>query len=98
LVTGAAKRLGRQVALHLAREGYSIALHYHHSKAEAMSTAADIYKIGMRCELFACDLEDEAEVLKLVAQVFKAFPNLNVLVNSASIFLPNRFDAGDLTL
>jgi NAD(P)-dependent dehydrogenase (short-subunit alcohol dehydrogenase family) len=98
LVTGAAKRLGRQVALHLAGQGYSIALHYHHSKAEAMSTAADIYKTGMRCELFACDLEDEAEVLKLVAQVFKAFPDLNVLVNSASIFLPNRFDAGDLTL
>ncbi len=98
MVTGGAKRIGRQVALHLAREGYSIALHYHHSKAEAMSTAAAIYKTGMRCALFSCDLEDEAEVLKLVAQVSKAFPNLNLLVNSASIFTPNQFDAGDLTL
>ena len=98
MVTGGAKRIGRQVALHLAREGYSIALHYHHSKADAMSTAAGIYKIGMRCELFPCDLEDEAQVLKLVDQGFKAFPNLNLLVNSASIFIPNRFDAGDLTL
>ena len=98
LVTGAAKRLGRQVALLLAKEGYQIALHYHRSKLEAMSTAQAIYKTGVRCELFSCDLADEAQTLKLVPQVFKAFPNLNVLVNSASIFIPNRFGAADLTL
>ena len=98
LVTGAGKRLGRHVALYLAKAGYGIALHYHQSKFEAMSTAQAIYKIGMRCELFCCDLEDEAQVLKLVPQVFKAFPNLNVLINSASIFIPNQFGAVDLTL
>jgi len=97
-VTGAAKRLGRQVALHLAQEGYQIALHYHRSKPEAMSTAQAIYKTGVRCEFFSCDLADEAQTRKLVPQVFKAFPNLNVLVNSASIFIPNRFSAADLTL
>ena len=98
MVTGAAKRIGRHVALHLAKEGYQIALHYHHSKPEAMSTAQAIYKIGGRCELFCCDLEDEVQALKLVPQVFKAFPNLNLLVNSASIFIPNQFGAADLTL
>jgi NAD(P)-dependent dehydrogenase (short-subunit alcohol dehydrogenase family) len=98
LVTGAAKRIGRQVALHLAQQGYGIALHYHRSKPEAMSTAQAIYKTGMRCELFSCDLADEAQVLKLIPQVFKAFPNLNVLVNSASIFIPNQFGAVDLSL
>lgn len=97
-MTGAAKRIGREVALHLAREGYQIALHYHHSKPEAMSTAQAIYKLGVRCELFSCDLADEAQVLKLLPQVFKAFPNLNVLINSASIFIPNQFGAVDLTL
>jgi NAD(P)-dependent dehydrogenase (short-subunit alcohol dehydrogenase family) len=98
LVTGAAKRIGAHVALHLAKSGYRIALHYHRSKLEAMSTAQAIYKTGMRCELFYCDLEDEAQTLKLVPQVFKAFPDLNVLVNSASIFLPDQFGAVDLTL
>ena len=98
LVTGAAKRIGAYVALHLAQEGYQIALHYHRSKAEAMSTAKVIYKTGVRCELFCCDLSDEIQTLKLVPQVFKAFPNLNVLVNSASIFIPNQFGAADLTL
>ena len=98
MVTGGAKRIGREVALHLAQQGYHIALHYHHSKAQAMATAAAIYKIGMRCELFCCDLTDEAEVRKLVPQAFEAFPNLNVLVNSASIFMPNQLGAEDLTL
>lgn len=98
LITGAAKRIGREVALHLARAGYGIALHYHHSKPEAMSTAQAIYKTGVRCELFCCDLSDEAQALKLVPQVFKAFPNLNVLINSASMFIPNQFGAADLTL
>jgi len=98
LVTGAAKRLGRQVALHLAQEGYQIALHYNSSKSEAMSTAQAVYKLGVRCELFACDLADEAQTLKLIPQVIKAFPNLNLLVNSASIFIPNQFGAADLTL
>jgi NAD(P)-dependent dehydrogenase (short-subunit alcohol dehydrogenase family) len=98
LVTGAAKRLGREAALSLAQEGYHIALHYNSSKAEAMATAQVIYKTGVRCELFCCDLGDETEVLKLVPQVLKAFPNLNVLVNSASVFIPNKFGAVSLTL
>lgn len=98
LVTGAAKRLGREIALHLAKQGYGIALHYHTSKAQAMATAQAIYKLGRRCELFSCDLSNESQTLDLVPQVFKAFPNLNVLVNSASIFIPNQFGARDLTL
>jgi len=98
LVTGAAKRIGRQVALHLAREGYQIALHYYSSKVEAMATAQVIYKMGVRCELFCCDLGNELEVLKLMPEVFKAFPNLNLLINSASIFIPNQFSAQDLSL
>jgi len=56
LVTGGAKRLGHAVALHLAEQGYNIAIHYHKSKDEAMKTAEAIYKKGRRCELFSCNL------------------------------------------
>lgn len=98
LVTGAAKRIGREIALHLAQQGYHIALNYHESKAEAMSTAQLIYKMGLRCELFSCDLGQEADTLQLLAQVFKSFPHLNLLVNSASVFMPNQFGAQDLTI
>ncbi len=98
LITGAAKRLGRYLALDLAQQGYAIALHYHQSKPEAMSLARTIFKMGVRCELFACDLADEDQTLRLTAEVFQAFPNLNVLINSASVFIPNRFGARDLGL
>ena len=98
IITGAARRLGQAVALHLADQGYNIALHYNTSKAEAMRTAQAIYKKGVRCELFSCDLADEAAVMGLLPNVRKAFPGLNVLVNSASMFVPNRFGDQDLTL
>ncbi|MDE1920704.1 MAG: SDR family oxidoreductase [Candidatus Omnitrophica bacterium] len=98
LVTGAAKRLGNMVAMHLAKQGYQIALHYHRSKSGAMSTQKAICKMGRRCELFCADLSIEAQALTLFTEVFKAFPNVNVLVNSASIFIPNQFGALDLGL
>ncbi len=98
LITGAAKRLGQGVALHLAQQGYNIAVHYHTSKAEAMKTVEMIYTTGVRCELFRCDLTDEQQTLELIPQVHKAFSNLNLLINSASIFIPSQLQARDLTL
>ena len=98
MVTGGAKRIGRQVALHLAREGYYIALHYHHSKAEAMARPRPFIKSACAANFFPVTWRMRPKSSSLLAQVFKAFPNLNVLVNSASIFIPNQFGAGDLTL
>lgn len=97
-ITGGAKRLGHAVALHLAAQGYNIALHYNSSKPEAMKTAQAIYKKGRRCELFACDLGNERAVANLLPQVHKAFSGLNLLINSASIFIPNKFGDQDLKL
>ncbi len=97
LITGGAKRLGQTIALHLAEQGYSIALHYKSSKTEAMKTASLLYKKGVRCELFVCDLADPKQTSRLIAQVYKAFPDFNLLINSASIFLPNIFGAQDLS-
>ncbi len=98
LVTGGAKRLGKAMALHLAAQGYNIALHYNDSKAEAIKTAHLISKKGVRCELFSCDLADTNGVQRLVAQVNKALSNFNLLINSASIFKPNTFGAINLSL
>ncbi len=98
LVTGGAKRLGHAAALHLAGQGYNIALHYNTSKPEAIKTAQTLHKMGVRCELFDCDLGDEGGVSKLVPDVKKAMPDLNLLINSASIFIPNTFGDQDLKL
>ncbi len=98
LVTGGAKRLGAQVALHFARKGYDIALHYNTSTAQARQTAKHIQDQGVRCELFQADLSVESDVRVLFLHVQKAFPSLAILVNSASIFIPNQLNADHMDL
>lgn len=86
LVTGGAIRIGQAISLKLAALGYNIALHYYHSQQDAVETSKLVRKQGVECELFKYNLEDEKSVTKLTEKVYKAFPNLNVLVNSASIY------------
>jgi len=86
LVTGAARRIGKSIALFLAKNGYNIALHYGSSDDEAQKTAAAIRETGVICETFKCDFYNEDETLSLLPRVTKTFPNLTLLVNNASIF------------
>jgi pteridine reductase len=86
LVTGGAKRLGREIALTLARAGGKIALHYHRSHKEARKTQADIFALGAACTLFEADLSQPDEVKALADKVFKEFGACDVLVNSAAVF------------
>lgn len=86
LVTGSAKRLGKAIALGLAAKGYDIAVHYNTSKAEADATVAEIQALGVRCESFSCNLGDAAAIPALMENVVAAFPNLEILVNSASSY------------
>ena len=98
LITGGAKRLGQVMAMHLAKQGYAIALHYSASKISAVKTQQAILKLKVPCELFQADLADEKQAVRLVGDVVKRFAGLNLLINSASIFIPNRFGAQNLTL
>jgi pteridine reductase len=86
LVTGAAKRIGKAIALHLAEQGYDIALHYLNSKKEAQQTQQEIQAKGVQCELFKCDLADEKETSQLIENIYRKFPQLTLLINNASIF------------
>jgi NAD(P)-dependent dehydrogenase (short-subunit alcohol dehydrogenase family) len=90
LVTGAAKRLGRDIALEFARQGWDVAVHYGRSKAEAEATVAEIQKLGRKAMAFRADLASEAEIHSLFAAVVAEFSNLQCLVNSASIFEYDR--------
>lgn len=98
LITGAAKRIGRAIALHLAECGHDIALHYHRSKTEAEATAADIRQAGVQCTLFPCDLGDAAAVGRLIGDVYEQCPALDVLINNASIFERAHLKETDDTL
>jgi len=89
LVTGAARRLGREIALRLARQGWNVAIHYRHSQAEALQTEADCSSTesakGQFGSFFA-DLEQEASVRQMWADVLARFGRVDAVVNSASTF------------
>lgn len=86
LVTGAARRIGRAIALDLATHGHDVALHSHKLSAEAQATAAEARALGARVELFAADLGDEAASRALVPSVAEAFGRVDAVVNNASRF------------
>ena len=86
LVTGAARRLGRAIALGLARSGWDIAVHYRHSASEAEETAAAIRALGRRAHVLDCDLDDEIAVKALFARATDALGPLGCVINNASRF------------
>ncbi len=86
LVTGAARRLGRAIALHLAEQGWDLAVHYRGSEADAMQTARDAAALGARAETFAADLADEAQCTALLPAVQARFGRVDAVVNNASLF------------
>lgn len=86
LVTGAARRLGRQIALELARHGHDIALHCHALDADAEATHSAIVGSGARCAVLAADLADEAACRALLPRAAEALGPVEVLVNNASAF------------
>ncbi len=86
LVTGAARRLGRTIALELARSGHDVALHYRHSQTDADATLAELRALGARAQGFAADLSDEAECRALVPAVVASMGRLDAVVNNAATF------------
>lgn len=86
LVTGAGKRLGRQIALACAAAGYAVAVHYRASAAEAQQTVTDCAALGVPAWALGADLADEAQVRALVPAVLAQAGRLDAVVNSASLF------------
>ena len=87
LVTGAAKRLGRAMALYLAERGYDVAVHYAGSATEAEAVAEDIRSKGRKAVTVQADLTVEADMQSLVPRATEALgAPLEVLINNASIF------------
>lgn len=86
LVTGAGKRLGREIALCLAGQGWDVAVHCRASRTEAEATAADIRALGRRATVLCADLADEAAARTLVPEAVAALGRLDAVVNSASTF------------
>lgn len=86
LVTGAARRVGREIALALADDGWNVAVHFGSSADEAEATASDIRSRGVAAATVSADLADEAEVATLVERAETALGPVGLLVNNASTF------------
>lgn len=92
LVTGAAKRIGRAIALALADQGINVIVHYHGSEDEARQTAADIEKRGAKAYLAQADLSVTDKAGELIERLVRQVGPIDFLINNASIF-----PAGTLT-
>ena len=86
LVTGAARRLGREIALTLATAGWQVAVHYRGSAADAIETAAECQRLSGASGTFDADLQIEAAVRALLPRVVAHFGQVDAVVNNASLF------------
>lgn len=86
LITGGAKRIGRAIALTLARAGADVTITYNSSEKEAAETVAAIEAEGRRAYAVKCNVRSETEVKQAVAETLKQHGKLNILVNNAAIF------------
>ena len=92
LITGAARRIGREIALDLARHGWAVAVHYHRSRAEAEAVAGLIAAAGGRAVALGADLAREPETEALVPAAAARLGPLTGLINNASVFEDDRVD------
>jgi len=86
LVTGAARRLGRAIALDLAAHGFDVAVHHRGPADEALHTVAELQALGARAQPFAAELGDEAACRALLPAVAAHFGQVDAVVNNASTF------------
>lgn len=96
LVTGAARRIGRAIALGLHRAGYAVAIQAHRSVAEAEALRDEIARAGGRAAVLRADLSDHAAVAALVPAAASAIGPLTLLVNNAATFEPDAVGSLDV--
>ena len=100
LVTGAARRIGREIALALAHDGFDVAVHYGRSRTDALATVADIRRVGRRACTVKRDLGAAGGIGSMLEQCAAELGEVTCVVNSASLFEQDTaldFDSARLT-
>ncbi|MCK9507963.1 MAG: SDR family oxidoreductase [Pigmentiphaga sp.] len=93
LITGAARRIGREIALQFAQAGWDIAVHYGASEQEAAATCGALSGHGAHAHAFACDLARPDAVAALADAVIQHFGRLDAVVNNAAVFEYDNVDS-----
>ncbi len=96
LVTGGAKRIGRAIALELARMGVNVIVHYSESKREAEDTVMHVLEHGVNGFLLECDLRDSAEAEGLLLRAVDLVGPIDFLVNNASNYIESTLETTTL--
>lgn len=91
LITGAARRLGRQFALTCARAGASVVIHHGHSAEDAQELAQEIEALGVKAEILQADLSDPPKAIAAFTSMLEAETGWYALINNAAIFEPVKF-------
>ncbi len=93
LITGAAKRIGRSIALRLAADGAAIAVNYKTSRGEAELLVRELRDGSTKASAIQADVSKRAEVEKMFAHAKREFGRLDILVNNAGMFFPAKFES-----
>jgi 3-oxoacyl-[acyl-carrier protein] reductase/pteridine reductase len=93
LVTGGARRIGREIALALARAGADVAITYRTSNVDAANTVDELTALGVDALAVECDVRCEPSVRAAVGAVVERFGRLDILVNSAAVFDSGSLDS-----
>ena len=93
LVTGAAKRIGRSIALRLAAEGADVVVNFLSSEDEAQQVGEGVRKAGRRASVIAADVSQSAQVKELFAAVDRDFGRLDILINNAGVYFDAPFES-----
>src|SRR5258705_9467452 len=83
IVTGGAKRIGREIALTLARAGADVAVTFNTSDRDARKTVAALSSLGVRAFAFKCDVRDEKSIKAMIADARRKLGRIDLLVNNA---------------
>ena len=92
LVTGAGKRIGRVIALTLARAGADVVVNYNRSRADALRTVREIEDLGVRAVAIRADISKPSQVRTMFRAAHKKFHRLDILVNNAAVFFQRKWD------
>ncbi len=92
LITGSAKRIGKEIALSLAKEGCNVIIHYNSSESEAERVRKEAEKFGVKAYKIKANLEYKADVDFLIQESLNLFGKIDILVNNASIYYPTPID------
>lgn len=87
LVTGAGRRLGRQIAYALAENGFDLIVHYNNSRRGALEAVSHINNLGRRAIAIHADITKKNQLLSMVELALKKFDSIDLLVNNAAVFI-----------